>query len=86
MNPDFLLAKAKELVHELQQNYEYLQKTQKQLLEELEEQFIYRQQIITEARKARRDDDEFAEQMRGLYEIEEQSKRKLAVVEQEMDT
>ena len=86
MNPDFLLAQAKELVHELQQNYEYLQKTQKQLIEELEEQFIYRQQVITEARKARRDDDEFDEQMRGLYEIEEQLKRKLAVAEQEMDT
>ena len=85
MNPDFLLAKAKELVHELQQNYEYLQKTQKQLLEELEEQFIYRQQIITEARKAQRGDDEFDEQMHGLYEIEEQLKRKLSVIEQKMD-
>jgi hypothetical protein len=86
MNPDFLLAQAKELVHELQQNYEYLQKTQKQLLEELEEQFIYRQQVITEARKTRRVDAEFEEQMHGLYEIEEQLKRKLSVVEQKMDT
>jgi hypothetical protein len=77
MNPDFLLAQAKELVHELQQNYEYLQKTQKQLLEELEEQFIYRQQVITEARKARRVDADFDEQMRGLNELEEQLKRKL---------
>ena len=86
MNPNFLLAQAKELVHELQQNYEYLQKTQKQLLEELEEQFIYRQQVITEARKARRVDADFDEQMSGLYELEEQLKRKLAAVEQKMDT
>jgi len=86
MNPDFLLAQAKELVHELQQNYEYLQKTQKQLLEELDEQFIYRQQVITEARKARRVDADFDEQMSELYEIEEQLKRKLSVVEQKMNT
>jgi len=86
MNPDFLLAQAKELVYELRRNYEYLQKTQKQLLEELEEQFIYRQQVITEARKTRRVDAEFEEQMHGLYEIEEQLKRNLSVAEQEMDT
>jgi DNA invertase Pin-like site-specific DNA recombinase len=86
MNPDFLLAQANELIHELQQNYEYLQKTQKQLLEELDEQFIYRQQVITEARKARRVDADFDEQMRGLYEIEEQLKRKLALIEEKIDT
>jgi hypothetical protein len=86
MNPDFLLAQAKKMVDELQKNYEYLQKTQKQLLEELEEQFIYRQQVITEARKSRRVDADFDEQMRGLYEIEEQLKRRLAVVEQKVDT
>jgi DNA invertase Pin-like site-specific DNA recombinase len=86
MNPDFLLAQANELVHELQQNYEYLQKTQKQLLEELEEQFIYRQQVITEARKARRVDADFDKQMSGLYEIEEQLKRELSVVEQKKET
>lgn len=86
MNPDFLLAQAKELVHELEKNYEHLQKTQKQLLEELEEQFIYRQQVITEARKARRVDADFDEQMHGLYEIEEQLKRKLAAIKQKMDT
>ena len=62
------------------------QKTQKQLLEELPEQFIYRQQVITETCKARRFDDEFDEQMCGLYEIEEQLNRRLAVAEQEMDT
>jgi hypothetical protein len=86
MNPDFLLAQANELVHELQRNCEYLQKTQKQLHEELEEQFIYRQQVITEARKARRDDDEFAEQMRELYDQEERLKRKLVVIEQKVKT
>ena len=86
MNPDFLLAQAKELLHELQQNYEYLQKTQKQLFEELQEQFIFRQQVITEARKARRDDDKFDEQMSELSEIEEQLKRKLSVVEKKMET
>lgn len=86
MNPVFLLAKAKELVHQLQQKYEYLQKNQQQILEELEKQFIERQQIITDARKARRDDDDFAEQMRELYDQEERLKRKLAVIEQEVTT
>jgi DNA invertase Pin-like site-specific DNA recombinase len=86
MNPDFLLTQANELVHELQQKYEYLQKTQKQLLEELEEQFIYRQRVITEARKARRVDADFDKQMSGLYEIEEQLKRKLALIEEKIDT
>ena len=86
MNPDFLLAQAKELVHELQQNYKYLQKTQKRLLEELQEQFIYRQEVITEARKAQRVDADFDKQMSGLYEIEEQLKRKLAAVEEKIDT
>ena len=86
MNPDFLLAQAKELFHELRRNYEYLQKTQKQLLEELQEQFIYRQEVITEARKARRVDADFDKQMSELYDIEEQLKRKLAAVEQKMDT
>jgi hypothetical protein len=85
MNPDFLLAQAKELAHELQQNYEHLQKTQKQLIEELEKQFIERQQIITEARKARRDDDGFANQMCELYYQEERLKGRQAVIEQEMD-
>jgi hypothetical protein len=86
MNPDFLLAQAKELVDQLQQNHEYLQKAQQQLLEELEEQFIKRQKIITQARKAQKIDDDFDEQMSELYEIEERLKRRLAVIEQEMDT
>ena len=44
---------------------------------------IERQQVITEACKAHKDDDKFAEPIR---EIEEQLNRRLAVAEQEMDT
>ncbi len=85
MNPDFLHAQAKDLVKQLQQKYEHLQKEQ-QILEELEKQFVKRQQVITEARKAWRDDAEFDEQMRELYKVEERLKRRLATLEQEIDT
>jgi len=85
MNPAFLLTQAKQLVHQLQQNYEYLQKVQQQLIEELEEQFIERQQFITRARKGQMDEADFTEQMRELYDKEERSKRKLAVIEQEVN-
>jgi hypothetical protein len=54
------------------------------LIEEPEKQFVECQQVITEARKARKDDDEFAKQMRELYDQEERLKRKLAVIEQEV--
>ncbi len=84
MNPDFLLAQAKELVYQLQQNHEYLQQTHKELLEELKKQFHKRQQIITDARKAQRDDDDFAEQMRELYGKEERLKHRLTTIEQEL--
>jgi len=86
INPDFLLAQANVLVHQLQQNYEFLQQVQKELLKELEEQSIKRQQVITDARKTQRDDDDFAEQMRGLYGEEERLKRRLATIEQELKT
>ena len=51
MNPDFLHAQAKDLVKQLQQKYEHLQKDRQQILEELEKEFVKRQQVITEARK-----------------------------------
>ena len=84
MNPDFLLAQAKELVRQLQKNHEYLQQTHKELLEELEKQSHKRQQIITDARKAQRDDDDFLEQLRELYGEEERLKHRLATIEQEL--
>jgi len=86
MNPDFLLAQAKDLVKQLQQRYEHLQKEQQQMLEELEKEFVKRQQVITEARKAHRNDPGFDEQMRELYKVEERLKRRLATLEQEIDT
>lgn len=86
MNPEFLLAQAKDLVKQLQQKYENLQKEQQQILEELEKEFAKRQQVITEALKTRREDADFAEQMRELYKVEERLKRRLATLEQEIDT
>ncbi len=84
MNPDFLLGQAKELVHQLQQNYEYLQQVEKELLKELEEQSHKSQQIITDARKTQRDDDDFADQMRELYGEEGRLKHRLATIQQEL--
>ena len=86
MNPEFLHAQAKDLVMQLQQRYEHLQKDLGQILEELEKEFIKRQQVITEALKTHREDPEFAEQMRELYKVEEHLNRRLAALEQEMDT
>ena len=86
MNPDFLIAQAKDLVKQLQQKYEHLQKERQQILEELEKEFVKRQQVITEARKAHRDDPDFDEQMRELYKVEERLKRRLATLEQEIGT
>jgi DNA invertase Pin-like site-specific DNA recombinase len=86
MNPEFLLAQAKDLVKQLQQKYEHLQKEQQQILEELEKEFVKRQQVITEALKTRRDDPDFDEQMRELYKVEERLKRRLTALEQEIDT
>ena len=85
MNPDFLHAQAKDLVKQLQQKYEHLQKDRQQILEELEKEFVKRQQVITEARKALRDDPDFAEQMRELYKVEERLKHRLATLEQEIE-
>jgi hypothetical protein len=56
------------------------------MLEELEKEFVKRQQVITEARKAHRDDPGFDEQMREMYKAEERLKRRLATLEQEIDT
>ncbi len=86
MNPDFLLAQAKDLVGQLQQTYELLQKDRQEILEELEKESVKRQQVITEARKTLRDDADFDEQMRELNNIEERLKRRLAATEQQIDT
>jgi DNA invertase Pin-like site-specific DNA recombinase len=86
MNPEFLHAQAKDLVKQLRQRYEHLQKDRGQIFEELEKESAKRQQVITEARIKMRADAEFDEQMRELYKIEERLKRRLTALEQEMDT
>ncbi|MDP1624732.1 MAG: hypothetical protein Q8L64_03075 [bacterium] len=86
MNPDFLLAQANDLVKQLQQRYEHLQKDRGQILEELEKEFVKRQQVITEARKKMRADADFDEQMRELNKVKERLKHRLATLEQEIDT
>lgn len=85
MNPEFLHAQAKDMVKQLEQKYEHLQKDRGQILEELRKEFVKRQQVITEALKTHREDPEFAEQMRELYKVEERLKRRLTALEQEMD-
>jgi DNA invertase Pin-like site-specific DNA recombinase len=86
MNPEFLRAQARDLVKQLQQRYEHLQKDRGQILEELEKESAKRQQVITEALKTHREDPEFAAQMCELYTVEERLKRRLTALEQEMDT
>jgi site-specific DNA recombinase len=86
MNPEFLHAQARDLVKQLQQRYEHLQKDRGQILEELEKESAKRQQVITEARKKMRADAEFDARMRELYTVEERLKRRLTALEQEIDT
>lgn len=86
MNPDFLYAQAKDLVKQLQQRYEHLQKDRRQILEELEKESNKRQEVITEARKKMRADAVFDARMRELYTVEERLKRRQTTLEQEMDT
>lgn len=86
MNPEFLHAQAKDLVKQLQQRYEHLQKERGQILEELEKESAKRQQVITEARIKMRADAVFDSRMRELYIVEEHLKRRLTALEQEIDT
>ncbi len=86
MNPEFLHAQARDLVMQLQQRYDHLQKDRGQILEELEKESAKRQQVITEARIKMRADAEFDARMRELYTVEERLKRRLTALEQELDT
>lgn len=86
MNPEFLHAQARDLVKQLKQRYEHLQKDRGQILEELEKESAKRQQVITEARIKMRADAVFDAQMRELYTVEERLKRRLTALEQEIDT
>jgi len=86
MNPDFLHVQAKDLLRQLQQKYEHLQKEQQQILEELKKESVKRQQFITEARKTRREDADFYEQMHELNNVDERLKRRLTAIDQEIDT
>ena len=86
MNPEFLHAQAKDLVKQLQQKYEHLQKDRRQILEELEKESAKRQEVITEAGIKMRADAIFDARMRELYTVEERLKRRLTTLEQEIDT
>jgi hypothetical protein len=86
MNPEFLHVQAQDLVKQLQQRYEHLQKDRGQILEELEKESAKRQQVITEARIKMRADAEFDARMRELYAVEERLKRRLIGIEQDIDT
>jgi site-specific DNA recombinase len=85
MNPEFLHTQAKDLVKQLQQRYEHLQKERGQILEELEKESAKRQEVITEARIKMRADAVFDARMRELYAVEERLKRRLTALEQEID-
>ena len=86
MNPEFFHAQAQDLVRQLQQKHEHLQKDRRQILEELEKESNKRQQVITEARKKMRADAEFDARMRELYIVDERLKRRLTALEQEIET
>ena len=84
MNPAFLLAQAKRLAYQFQQNRSLLQQNLQRIRDEQLALTKERQEFITHARVTRMDDDEFGGKIAVNYEKEAQLKRGEAAIEEEM--
>jgi len=85
IDPDYLLAQAKEKVAQLQQDYQQMQQDELQLQEEIKKLNTERQEFITKARKKRMPDEEFTPQISEHYDRELKVQRKLTAIEQTKD-
>ncbi len=85
IEPDYLLAQAKQKVAQLQRDYQQMQQEELDLQEAIEKLNDERQEFITKARKKRMSDEEFAPQIRALYDKDLGVKRRLTAVEQAID-
>jgi hypothetical protein len=86
MNPAFLLAQAKRLVHQVQQNRSLSQQNLQRIRDEQLVGAKELQEFITHARVTRMDGDEFAGKMAVYYEKAAQLDRRMAAIEAEMNT
>jgi exonuclease VII large subunit len=86
MDPAFLLAHAKRLVYQFQQNRSLSQQNLQRIRDEQLALTKERQEFIAHARITRMDDDEFGEKIAVHYEKEAQSKRREATIQEEMST
>jgi hypothetical protein len=86
INPVFLLAQAKRLAYQFQQDYGLLQEDLKRIREEQEALARRRNEFITRARIARMNHEELVGKI-GIYNEEDvRLKRRLASVEEEINT
>ena len=86
MDPAFLLARAKRLVHQIQQNRSLSQQNLQRVRDEQLAGTKERQEFITHALVTRMDDDEFGGKMSVYYEKEAQLKRRETAIQEEMNT
>ena len=86
MDPAFLLAQAKRLVHQIQQNHSLSQRNLRWVRDEQLAGTKERQEFITHALVTRMDDDEFGGKMAVYYEKEAQLKRRETAIQEEMNT
>ena len=85
MEPDYLLAQAKQKVTQLQRDYQQMRQEELHLQQEINKLNDERQEFITKARKGRMPDKEFTSQMSALYEKERGVQRKLTTIERAQD-
>ena len=85
MDPAFLLARAKRLVHQIQQNRSLSQQNLQRVRDEQLAGTKERQEFITHALVTRMDDDEFGGKMAVYYEKEAQLKRRETAIQEEMN-
>ena len=86
MDPAFLLARAKRLVHQIQQNRSLSQQNLQRVRDEQLAGTKERQEFITHALVTRMDDDEFGGKMAVYYEKEARLKRRETAIQEEMNT
>lgn len=86
MNPAFLLAHAKRLVYQFQQNRSLYQQNLERIRDKLLALTKERQGFITHARVSRMNEDEFCGKIAVHYEKEAQMKRREAAIQEEMST
>ncbi len=83
IEPDYLLAQAKQKVAQLQSDYQQMQQDELQLQEEIKKLNDDRQEFITRARKKRMSDEEFTPQIREHHDRLLKVQRRLTAIEQE---